>query len=374
MAVHAGFIGLLAYWTFLLISPFLPIIVWSVVLTVALYPAYEMLAAALGGRRKTAAALITIIGLLVVIGPVAWLGVGLVDALRALIVRLETGKLVAPPSPAIKDLPLVGKQLYDYWMLAATNATDALSRLLPELQPAGQYLLNTVGNAGMWMLTFLISVIIAGFLFAPGPRLVAATKKLALRVDSARGEEFVAIAGATIRAISRGVIGISLLQSVVGSIGMAFAGVPAANLLALAILVFGIIQVGSLIVVAPLLVWGWLTMPTPTAVILTVFMAAVLVMESILKPFVMARGLTTPALVTLIGVLGGVLAYGLTGLFVGPVILAVGWDLANAWIHDTVPADTAEERAVHSPEKSSPDLPGGARPINAIGRKRNGVP
>jgi predicted PurR-regulated permease PerM len=156
MAVHAGFIALLAYWTFLLISPFLPIIVWSVVLTVALYPAYELLAAGLRGRRKTAAALITIIGLLVVIGPVAWLGVGLVDALRALIARLETGKLVAPPSPAIKDLPLVGQQLYDYWMLAATNATSALSRLLPELQPVGQFLLNAASNAGMWMLNFLI--------------------------------------------------------------------------------------------------------------------------------------------------------------------------------------------------------------------------
>jgi predicted PurR-regulated permease PerM len=339
MAIHVGFIGLLAYWCFLLISPFLPIIVWSVVLTVALYPLYDWLAAVFRGRRRLAAASITIAGLLVVIGPVAWLGLGLIDGLEMLLARLRSGKLVPPPSQAIKDWPLIGQQLYDFWLLASTNARSALSNLLPQLQPIGQFLLSTVSNAGTWMLNFLVSVIIAGFLFSPGPRLVITAKTLALKLDSKHGEEFVEIAGATIRTVSRGVIGVSFLQSVVGGIGTVLAGVPGASLLALAILVLGIVQIGSLVIVAPLIVWSWLTLTTGTALAVTACMSIVIVMENFLKPFVLTHGLTTPMLVTLIGVVGGVFAYGLAGLFVGPVVLAVAWDLAKAWIHDsTLPA------------------------------------
>jgi predicted PurR-regulated permease PerM len=134
--------------------------------------------------------------------------------------------------------------------------------------------------------------------------------------------------------VSRGVIGISLLQSVLGGIGMSLTGVPGASLLTLAILVLGIIQIGSLLIIAPLVVWSWTTMTTGTALAFTACMATVIFMENFLKPFVMARGLMTPKLVIFIGVIGGVLTYGIAGLFVGQVVLAVAWDLANAWIHD----------------------------------------
>jgi predicted PurR-regulated permease PerM len=336
-AIHLGFIGFLAYWTYVLVHPFLPIMVWSAVLTVALYPVFNWLAAALGGRRRLAAALMTIAGLLVVIGPVAWLGLGLVDGLRALIERLGSGKLIPPPSETIKDWPLVGQQLYDFWTLASTNLRDALAYLLPQLQVIGQFLLDTVSSAGMGMLTFLVSVIIAGFLFSPGPALVVAMKKITLRIDPMHGEEFVELAGATIRAVSRGVIGISLLQSVVGGIGMLLAGVPGASLLTLGILVLGLIQIGPFLIVAPLVVWSWLTMTTGPALAFTACMAVVSIMDQ-LKPFLLAHGLTTPKLVTFIGVIGGVLAYGIAGLFVGPVVLAVAWDLAKAWMHDRTAA------------------------------------
>lgn len=333
-AVHLGFIGFLAYWTYVLVHPFLAIMVWSTVLTAALYPLFNWLAAALGGRRGWAAATITILLLFVVVGPVTWLGVGLIDGVRALIDRLYAGKFIPPPSPAIKDWPLIGQQLYDYWALASTNLRDALANLLPQLQPLGQFLLDTVSSASAWMLNFIISVVIAGFLLAPGPRLVMGIKKIALRIDPARGEEFLELAGATIRAVSRGVIGISLLQSVVAGIATSLAGAPYASVLTLAILVLGIIQIGSFLVVVPLIIWSWMTMNTGPALAFTAAMAVILLMENFLKPYVLTRGLTTPKLVTLIGVLGGVITYGMAGLFVGPVVLAVAWDLANAWIHD----------------------------------------
>lgn len=332
--VHLGFIGFLAYWSFLLISPFLPFIVWSVVLTVALYPGFDWLARMLGGWRGLAAGLITILGLLIVIGPVTWLGLGLIDGLRSLIGNLDSGKLIPPPPETIRNWPLVGQEIYDFWALASTNARSALTSLLPQLRPLGEILLNTVSSAGTGMLTFLVSVIIAGFLFAPAPQLVAAAKRLALRIDKAHGEKFVELAGATIRAVSRGVIGISVLQAVVGGIGMSLAGVPFASLLTLGILVLGIIQIGPMLIVAPLLVWSWTTMTTGHALALTACLAIVSFIDNFLKPFVLTSG-ATPRLVTFMGVIGGILAYGVAGLFVGPVVLAVAWDLANAWLHES---------------------------------------
>jgi hypothetical protein len=115
----------------------LPIIVWSVVLAVALYPVFNWLAAVLGGRRKLAAALITILGLMVVIGPVTWLGLGLTDGVKWLIARFDSGKMIPPPLESVKDWPLVGQQLYDFWALTSTNLRSAVTNLLPQLQPLG---------------------------------------------------------------------------------------------------------------------------------------------------------------------------------------------------------------------------------------------
>ena len=255
--------------------------------------------------------------------------------MKTLVEQLDSGKLIPPPSETIKAWPLIGQQLYDYWALASTNVRSALTNLLPQLQLLGGLLLDTVSSVGTGMLKFLVSVIIAGFLFSPGPLLVVAAKRLARRINSTHGEKFVELAGTTIRAVSRGVIGISLLQSVLGGIGMSLAGVPGASLLTLAILVLGIIQIGPLIIVAPLVVWSWTTMTAGSALAFTACMATVIFMDSFLKPFVLTRGLATPRLVTLIGVIGGVIAYGFAGLFVGPVVLALAWDLANAWIHDS---------------------------------------
>lgn len=341
LLIRLGFVAFLAYWSFVLVRPFLPIMVWSVVLAVALYPIFASLAALLGGRRRPAAALITVLGLLVVIGPVTWLGFGLADALKSLIEKLGSGGLSAPPPPeSIRNWPLVGPQVYEYWEQASTNVRSLLDNILPQLRPFGVMLLEGAQSAGAGTLKFLASVIIAGFLFSPGPALVDAIKTLARRIDSGNGEAYVRLAGATIDAVSRGVIGISLLQAIVGGLGMWLADVPGASLLTVAILVLGIVQIGPLILVAPLIVWGWMTMPTALALAFTICMLTVNFMDSFLKPFVLARGLTTPILVIFIGVIGGVLEHGIAGLFAGPVVLAVAWDLARAWFSEgeTIPA------------------------------------
>ena len=335
IAVHLGVIGFLAWWTFTLILPFAPVVLWSVVLTVALYPVFDWLADKFQGRRRLAAGLLTLLGLFVVIGPVTWLGIGLVEGGRELVARVNEGQLsVPPPSEAVKDWPVVGPLVYDYWARASTNLASVLSPLLPQLRPVGETLLGAAGSAGMGTLKFLASVIIAGFMFNPGASLLSATRRFARRVDPERGESFVTLTADTIRAVSRGVIGVSLLQAVIAAIGMSAAKVPGASLITVLILAFGIVQIGPWPICVLLIAWGWMNLPTFAALAFTLCMVTVGLIENIAKPFALSHGLKTPMPVTFLGVIGGVMTHGIGGLFMGPVVLAVAWELAKTWIEE----------------------------------------
>lgn len=344
LAVRLGVLAFLAYWTFLLVRPFIPIVIWSAVLTVALYPIFDWMAGRFGGRRRLAAALITALGLLVVVGPATWLGVGVIEGLRTLAEQIDSGALWVPPPPeALKNWPLIGAPAYDFWEQASTNLRSALAELVPQLKPLGELALDATKSASAGIFKFLVSVVIAGFLFSPGPSIVRAVKTAATRIDSRRAEHFVELAGSTIRTVSRGVIGVSLLQAALGGLGLQLAGVPGASLLTLCILVLAIVQIGPLLVVAPSIFWSWMEMPTLSALLFTVCMLAVTFVDNVLKPIVIARGLTTPMLVIIVGVIGGVLVHGVIGLFLGPVVLAVAWELLSAWSSESAAASPAIE-------------------------------
>ncbi len=335
LVIRLGALGLVFYWSLLLVRPFITIVIWSVVLTVALYPAFDWMSVRLGGRRRLAAVLITILSLLVVIGPATWLALGLVESIRMIVERFDVSALAIPaPSNKVKDWPLIGNQVYNFWDLASTNLKAALAEIVPHLKPVGSSLLGIAANAGTGMLKFFAAIIVAGFLFAPAPSIVDAVNKFLRRLVPARGEEFANLAGATIRAVSRGVIGISALQALLAGIGLMIAGVPAANLITSAVLILGIIQVGPSIILFPVVIWSWMTMEPATALLFTAYMVPVNLLDNVLKPLVMGRGLKTPMLVILIGVLGGTLAYGIIGLFLGPIVLAVIWELLVAWIRE----------------------------------------
>src|SRR5690242_9383907 len=333
LAIRIGALALLLYLAVMLVWPFITVVIWSVVLAVALDPGYERLAHWLGGRRRLAAALITIASLLVIIGPVTWLALGLIDSLRTLSDRLDFSALsLPPPPPSVKDWPLIGNFVYQFWELASTNLQQALAKLAPQLKPLGGSLLGAAAEAGTGMIKFFAAIIVAGFLFAPAPKLVEAVNRFSRRLTADRGEEFVALAGATIRAVSRGVIGISVLQALLAGVGLIVAGVPGASLITSAVLILGIIQVGPSVVLIPLMIWSWFAMDTMAAFLFTAWMVPVNLLDNILKPIVMGRGLQTPMLVILFGVIGGTLAYGITGLFLGPIVLAVIWELTATWV------------------------------------------
>ena len=340
LAIRIGVLGLLLYLAATLVWPFITVVIWSVVIAVALLPGYERLAHWLGGRRKLAAGLVTAVSLLVIIGPVFWLALGLIDSLRTVSERLDLSALSLPRPPAsVKDWPLIGNFLYEFWDLASTNLREAFDKIAPQLKPLGTSLLGAAAEAGTGMIKFFAAIIVAGFLFAPAPRLLDAVNRFARRLAPERGEEFVGLAGATIRAVSRGVIGISMLQALLAGLGLMVAGVPYVSPITSAVLILGIIQIGPSIVLVPLVIWSWFAMDTVAALLFTIYIVPVNLLDNVLKPMVMGRGLETPMLVILVGVIGGTLAYGITGLFLGPIVLAVIWELLATWVHEQEPTE-----------------------------------
>jgi predicted PurR-regulated permease PerM len=337
LVIRVGLLALLAYWALAIIAPFFTIMVWSAILTVALFPAFRWLEHWVNSP-KLAATLLTFLCMLVILAPVAWLGFGLFNGFELVAKNLDAGVSIPLPPESIKHWPIVGVQIYRLWARAVTDISSQLAELAPALKPLAAWLVQMAANVLVGLLKFLLSIIVAGFLFCPGPKLVEVLTQLIERILRPRGTEMVELAGATIRNVSRGVIGVALLQSFLAGVGFFAAGVPGAGILAFASLVLGILQIGPAVLFLPVIIWSWLSQETMNAFLFTVYMTPVGLIDNILRPILMARGLSTPMLVIIIGVLGGTIAYGIIGLFVGPIVLSVAWELGLAWMRKDDPA------------------------------------
>ena len=255
------------------------------------------------------------------------------------IIRGFDSKIFSIPSPAdsVKNWPLIGEQVYRLWTQAATDIKTILLEVLPRLKPLGGKLLEISGTVVFGLLEFVAAIIISGFLYSPGPRLADSLGAVLRRIFGPRSEEMLKLAGSTIRNVSRGVVGIALVQSFLAGLGFLAAGIPAAGFLSFIALVLAIIQIGPAILFIPIIVWSWTAMETSNALMFTAYMVPVGLVDNVLRPIVMARGLTTPMPVIFIGVVGGTLAYGISGLFLGPIVLSVTWALLVAWVQEDSP-------------------------------------
>jgi predicted PurR-regulated permease PerM len=331
--VRLSIISLLIFWAALLVQPFLALITWSIILVIVLYPAYSWSMRRLHLPPAIAAAVIVVSCLVILLGPATWLGLSAGNSVRWFAQRLASGELaIPPPFEAVRKWPVVGAKTYELWSLASTNLTEAVAKVGPGLRPLSTRLLFFVGSAGVSMFKFIVSVIVAGFLFRPGPSLVKLVGSVFRRLTTEHGDEYVQLVGISVRNLARGVIGVALLQSLLVGIGLIVAEVPGAGLISLSVLILAIIQVGSAVIIIPVVIWSFFTMDTFGAVLFAIYMVPVSLVDNFLRPVVMARGLKTPMSVILIGLLGGVWVHGLIGLFVGPIVLAIAWELVRIWI------------------------------------------
>ncbi|WEX86411.1 AI-2E family transporter [Sinorhizobium garamanticum] len=341
--LRLGVLALFAYWSFTLIAPFAIIAIWAGILAVALYPVFKALTALLGDRPRLAAAAITLVALAVIAGPLAAIALSFAEGVQALIAKLAAGTFSVPAPPdAVRDWPLIGDWLHATWSQALGNLEATLQRLAPSLLQAGGTVLGKIAGIGVDLIGFIVSVIIAGFLFRPGPRLGQGLKLFARRVAGERGTGFVDLAAATIRNVARGVIGVALLQALLAGLAFSLFGIPAASALAFAVLIFCIIQIGPAPVLLPVAIWAWMSMETVGALGLTLILVFIGLIDNVLKPMLVARGLKTPMLVILAGVIGGTISHGLIGLFLGPIVLGVFYDLVVAWMGSARREDEAK--------------------------------
>lgn len=333
IAIRFVLVALIVYWSFLLLRPFMAVLIWAAILSVALYPVYLWLLRVLGGRTTLSAFLLTCLSLVVLLGPVSTIGTALVRNLSGIATGLSEGTImVPPPPPYIAEWPLVGAKLSVFWESASLELGQTLAKFEPQLRDLAKSLLGIVGNAGLAVIQFAVAIIIAGFAYSRAAGTENSLKKFAVRASPQMGEGFVDLAGGTVRSVARGVVGVSLLQAILFGIGALVAGIPLAGLWTFGVLILAIIQIGPGLVITPVIIYAWISMDTLSAVLLTLYMVPVMLMDNVLKPIVMGRGLPVPMLVVFIGVIGGTVAHGLIGLFVGPIVLALGYELARTWI------------------------------------------
>jgi predicted PurR-regulated permease PerM len=333
IAIRLALVALIVYWSFVLLRPFIAILIWAAILSVAMYPIFLWLKRILGGRSTLASFLLTALALFVLLGPASTIGAALVSNLSGIAAGISEGTIkVPPPPPYVAEWPLIGSRLAAFWQSASVELAQTLTTITPQLQEIAGKVLTVLGNIGLGVLQFLLAIIISGFTYSRAAGLQQSLKKFAVRAFPQVGEGLVDLAGGTVRSVARGVIGISLIQAILFGIGALVAGIPLVGLWTFIVLILAIVQVGPGLVIIPVIIYAWTALDTFGAAILTAYMLPVMLLDNFLKPLIMGRGLPVPMLVIFIGVVGGTLAHGLVGLFVGPIILALGYELGRAWI------------------------------------------
>jgi predicted PurR-regulated permease PerM len=334
-ALRLGAVLLAIYWCYRILAPFVPLVLWGAIIAVAIYPLHEKLAARLGNRTKLSATLITLLGLMVLTTPVVMLTESLVVSSMDLAEDISAGSVDVPPPPErVREWPLVGERLHSSWLLASQNLDAAATRFGPQLEGVRHSLVATAGGAGAAFLQMFISIIIAGVFLAAAEGSEAQTQGVVNGLVGARGPLLLKMSKTTVRSVARGVLGVAVIESILVAIGLLAAGVPGAGFWTFVVLVLSIVQVPPLLVLAPMTVYV-LSAAEPFG--MTVFIicaAAAVAVDTLLKPVLLGRTADAPALVILMGALGGMLLWGIVGLFVGAVLLVLGWEGLQFWVKE----------------------------------------
>jgi len=304
-----------------IMRPFAFAIAWATMAVIATWPVLLSLEARFGGRRGPAVAVMVVALLAVLVIP-TWLAVSTIsenaDRVGELVRSvLEDG--LPPPPPWLERIPLVGARLADRWMSAADPESLA-SRLAPYLKEAATWIASSAAGVGTAFLQFLLTVIVAGILYASGEKAALGVRRFLRRLAGERGENVAFLAAKAVRAVALGVIVTALAQTAIAGVGLWIA------------VVLCIAQVGPLLVLAPATVWLYSTGQSGTGTLLLVFTIAAQTIDNVIRPVLIRRGADLPLLLILCGVIGGLVGFGVVGLFLGPVVLGVAWTLIASWV------------------------------------------
>jgi predicted PurR-regulated permease PerM len=321
---------------FYVLRPFLLPMIWAMTIVVATWPVMLNLQARLR-RRGLAVAVMTGAIVLVFVVPLALMVQTLVEHADTIIGWMESlsTTTIPPPPDWVARLPLVGAKMARSWSdLAAAGTPEVAARLTPYAAYAAQWLASVAGSVGLLGLQFLLTIIISVILYSRGEAARDTLIKFGRRLAGDRGQHVVLLAGQAIRAVALGVVVTALVQTTLAGIGLGLAGVPFAGLLTAVILLLCIAQVGPLIVLLPAVIWLFWHHHTVAGSALLVWSLIVGTLDNVLRAILIRRGADLPLLLIFAGVIGGLIAFGIVGLFVGPVVLAIAYTLLEQWVEE----------------------------------------
>jgi predicted PurR-regulated permease PerM len=326
----------------LVLRPFVTAMLWAAVLSFSLWPVYGRLLKALGGRRTLAAALLSLGMILVVLLPFVIVAFKLADNindLQAATQRLLDAGLPAPPAWLAK-LPLVGQAATEAWRNLAADSGNLLASLKRFVEPVVTQLFKTGMSLGVGLFQLALSILVTFFLLRNGAAVGDRLTDGAGRLLGERGKHLLDLAGRTVRGVVYGILGTALVQAVMAGIGFLIAGVPGAAFLALLTFFLSVVPVGPPLVWVPAVLWLFHQGATGWAIFMIVWGLGVSTVDNFVKPWLISQGSDMPFLLILFGVLGGVLAFGFIGVFIGPTLLAVGYRVVAEWSAASRPADS----------------------------------
>jgi predicted PurR-regulated permease PerM len=349
--IRAGLVFILVVLCYRIFSPFISLMAWALILAVTLYPAHQKLAHRLKGKQGLAATLLVLGGIVLIGAPTAVLMTSLGDSVQDFVGSLRSNTLKIPePSPNVAGWPIVGERVHGLWLQAYTDLPAFVRDMQPQLGNLARKALDVVGSIASAVLLFLFSFIVAGIIMAFGQSGAKSTRSIFARIAGIRrGEEFATLSTQTIRAVALGVLGVAVIQAIVVGLVLLIAKVPFAGALALVVLVLGVAQIPALLVTLPVIIYIWAsgTYGTAAAVIYTVLLFVAGMLDNVLKPLLLGRGVDVPMPVILLGALGGLASAGILGMFVGAVLLALGFQIFMWWVANNpdTPAAAPESTA-----------------------------
>lgn len=317
----------------LIVAPFASIVIWALVLAVAIFPLHRKLADTLGGKASWSAAIITLLGLAIIVVPGWLIADSTIETARSVQQAISNDALEVPtPRENVRGWPLVGEQAYEIWTSASRNLQETLAEYSTQVRAAGRWSLDAALGVMTGVLHFIASVILAGFFLMYPRKGYDTTAAIAERIAPDKGEQLTDLMIATIRSVTNGVLGVAVIQAALAGIGFALIGLPAAGVFTVVILVAAIVQLPALLIMIPLITWVFSFASTGAAVAFAIYAVIVALSDNVLKPLLLGRGVDLPVLVILIGAIGGMLRFGVIGLFLGAVILGLGYQIITVWI------------------------------------------
>ncbi|MBC8751181.1 putative PurR-regulated permease PerM [Paraburkholderia sp. WC7.3g] len=345
--IRAGLIAVLAIFCFRIFVPFLNLMVWALILAITLDPLQARLRARFANKDGLIATLIILVAFAVILVPTYMLGVAVADSVENVMAVVKSGSFrIPPPADSVASWPLVGRNVYDFWQQASTDLTGLAHKFAPQLKDAGLALLGTLTGLGAGLLIFFVALIVAGILMAHDETGHKSAVQIASRISGPEnGPQITDLCTATIRAVAQGVVGIAFIQMLLIGIAFLVMGIPGAGLLALAVLLIGIMQLPATLITVPVIIFVFVTEGFSTAtIIFSVYVFVAGLADNVLKPLLLGRGVAVPMPVVLIGALGGMVTGGVIGLFIGPVMLAVGYQLFWRWVEEQPRPERAKEK------------------------------